>query len=132
MGNAVSRLRDRLLLVFTALVCGGLILLSIALIGPRFSREWAKFIYSSIAYLVVLISTGFTFEPFRRLPRIKLLLFQVIFYVLTVGVAFLIFNFDLLPLPTGGLAYVLPMMVLSVVSLIVLDYLRKRFNFFKK
>jgi peptidoglycan/LPS O-acetylase OafA/YrhL len=128
----IKKIDDTLALILTALAVSGIIILFMVFVRPRFSEEWAKFIYTSVGYLVMLIYMVYTFEPFKRLPKWKLLLFQVIFYVLTVGIAFLVFNSGLLPLPKGGFTYVAPGVALTVLSLIVLEYLRKRLRFFKK
>ena len=127
----INKLTDRCLLILAALICSGLIVLTIIFVEPRFSKEWSKFIYASIMYLVVLIATGVKAEQLKRLSKAKILFFQIVFYMLTVCIAFSMFKSGLLPLPKRGLTYVMPVTVLSVVSLIVLDYLRKRLKFFE-
>ncbi len=125
-----NKLTDRLLLVLVALILSGFIVLFTAFIRPRFSEDWQKFIFASLAYLVVLIAVSFTAEQLKRLSKVKIMLFQIGFYILTVGMSFLIFWSGLLPLPQGSLMYILPITVLSVASLIVIDYLKERSDFF--
>ncbi len=108
-----NKLTDRLLLVLAALILSGFIVLFIAFIRPRFSEDWQKFIFASLAYLVILIAISFTAEQLKHLSKVKILLFQIGFYVLTVGISFLIFWSGFLPLPQRSLMYVLPMTVLS-------------------
>lgn len=127
-----NKLIDRLFLIIVALICSGLIVLFLAFMRPRFSEEWSKFIFTSISYLIVLIAIAFKAEQLKRLSKAKILLFQAAFYFLTVGIAFSIFKLGLLPLPEGGLAYVLPMTALAVLSLVVLDYFRKMSKFFDR
>jgi hypothetical protein len=119
------------LLILTAFISTGVMVLTIAVVRPRFSTEWAKFIYTSIGYLVLLISIAYP-EYYKRLVKWKVLFFQFVYYVLTTSIAFALFKNGLLELPKGMLTYVLPMIVLLVASIIILDKLSKRSGFFKK
>jgi predicted Abi (CAAX) family protease len=125
-----AKLKDKFLLIFSALGSAMVIALVIALVRKRVSREWGNFIYSSIVYLIVLIALGFTAEQIKRLSKARILLFQLVFYLLTVGIVFLIFRAGLLPMPKGGLTYVPPMTALSILSIVVLNYIKKRSNLF--
>ena len=126
-----NKLTDRLFLVLSAVTCSGLIVLSIVFVRPRLSQEWSKFVFACIGYLAVLIATGFTARQLKRLSKGKIILFQVIFYFITVGIAYLTFKSGLFPLPKGSFIYVLPITALSALSVVALDYLRKRLKFFE-
>ncbi len=125
-----TKWKDRLFLVIAALICSGVMVTSIVFVKQRFSDEWSKFIFASTSYFVVLIAMGFTDAQLKRLSKTKIILFQVVYFGLTVGGALLIFRYWHLSLPHGSLTYILPMTMLSALSLVVLDYLRKRSNYF--
>jgi len=125
-----AKFKDRFFLILTALGSALVLAVIVGLVRKRVSREWENFIFSSIVYLVVLIAMGFTAEQLKRLSKARILLFQFVFYVLTVCIAFIIFRAGLFPMPKGGLTYVPPMTGLAVLSIVVLNYLKKRSNFF--
>jgi hypothetical protein len=125
-----AKFKDRFYLILTALGSSLILIVIIGLVEKRVSREWENFILSSIVYLVVLIAMGFTAVQLRHLSKVKILFFEAGFYVLTVGIGFLIFWYGLIPMPQGGLTYVSLMIALSVASLIAIDYLKKRLNYF--
>jgi drug/metabolite transporter (DMT)-like permease len=124
------KMNDKCALMLAALVCFGLMMLMIAFARPRVSGEWARFIYMSVGYMVLLVYVV-SRPPFKQLPKLKIFLFQAIYYTLTTGVAFAVFRYGLIPLPGRMIEYTLPIIVLAMVSVFVLQYLMLRLKFFK-
>lgn len=129
MTSKTGKLNDTMALILTALACSGVMVLIIAFVRPRFSKEWANFIYTCTSYLALLFYIV-NRQPFKRLPKYKIYLFQIIFYVLTTGIAFTVFRFGMLPMPIRLGEYMLPMIALSILSMVVLQYLTPRLKFF--
>lgn len=128
-GMMFSKLTDTSFIILVSFISSVLILLialSIAFVLPESFIKWSQFIVASIIYLGTLIGTGFTIKEFKQLPKAKILLFMIVFYMLTVGIAFSTFKYGLLSLPKESLPYVFPPLVLSGVAVIVLRYLRKK------
>jgi hypothetical protein len=121
---------DILHLILTALACFGIMLSVISFVTPRVSREWARFIYSILSYLMVLTYTQF--KVFSQRSKGKVVLFIFTFYTFTTGIAFFVFKSGLLPLPKRIVEYLPAIVGLPIGSLFVQDYLRLHSDFFKK
>jgi hypothetical protein len=126
-----SKLVDRMFLVITAIGSMAIFVVIISSVRGNVSKEWANFIYMSICYLIMLIYIIFTFGAFKRLPKWRLIFFQVIFYVLSVGIAVMLFISDLLPMPQRLIDYTFPMIALTVLSLVALNYCVNKVKYFK-
>jgi len=118
--------KDKLLLVLVAVLVFGVSILSQIFRDKYYSEAWSDFILANIFYLIFLIAAIFTFEPFKRLPKMRQILFQIVFYLITAGAAFTLLFSRLVPFPSNILVYTVSIVILSVASTGVLDYaLRK-------
>jgi len=80
----------------------------------------------------MLFYVMFASGDFKRIAKVKLIFYQLIFYTLTVGIAYLIFRHKVLDMPKGHNVYIIAIVVLSICSMILLDYCIKKMKFFKK
>lgn len=117
-----ATVKDKLLLVLVAVLVLGLSVLAAALRGKYYSEAWSDFILANVIYPIFLICSIFALEPFKRLPKPRLILFQIVFYLVTAGAAFVLLLNDLVPFPSSIHVYVLAIVILSTASTGALDY----------
>ncbi len=100
-------------------------------LGEIIAGKWIAFIFASIGYLIILLFLTFTFEDFKKIPKYKQLLFQCVFYILTVGITCISFKYELLPMPKSFHVYTIGIVILAISSVVLLGYLVKRMKFFR-
>lgn len=121
-----ATVKDKLLLVLVAVLVLGLSVVAAALRGKYYSEAWSDFILANIIYPIFLVSAIFALEPFKRLPKPRLILFQIVFYLVTAGAAFVLLLNRLVPFPSNIHVYIVSIIILSIASTGVLHHaLRK-------
>ncbi len=126
-----SKIKDRFLLLITSLLSMGLLLTIVIFIKRIVPEQWAKFIFMSLFYLAALIHAVFIFEPFKRIRKTKLVIFQLIYFILTASIVFVLFKYGLIPLPEKTRQYFIPLVFLGICSVAILYQITKRFKLFR-
>ncbi len=127
-------LPDKLLLIVvgvTIFVSGFLIFFYVkSLWRKSIGEEWTDFIIASVFYLVSLLAVTFISKEFKQVKKLKLLLCVVILYSLTIGIAYALFIFNILPMPEHHRIYILAIIVLGASTEVLLGYCVKKLKFF--
>jgi hypothetical protein len=127
-----SEHKDKLLLILTGLFVSSILFFGLLSLSEVVSKKWIDIILMSIGYFILLLYVTFTFKNFKQIRKIKLLLFQIGFYVLTMSIAYLIFfKYKLFPVQKKFGVYTITIVALSISSVVLLDYLVKRIEFFR-
>ena len=79
------KLGDKLLLVLTGLAIFAIGIPLYLFVEKRFSKGWTDFIMMSIGYSIALQYMPFTSARLRRIPKFKIILFQTVMAVITIG-----------------------------------------------
>lgn len=125
------KLKDKLMLLLTGLLISSVFLFGMIFFGEIISVKQIYFILMSIGYLVMLSYAIFGVGRFKQIPKVKLLLFQSVFYIVTVSVAYLIFTYKLLPIEYRFGIYGAIIIVLSMSAVALLDFCVKKMKFFR-
>ena len=126
-----KKLLDKLLLILTGFSILFFYFIADITLSRIFAKEWVNFIVASIIYIIMLAYGTFVFENFKQIAKKKLFLYQSVFYAFTVGSAYLIFKYKLLPMPQSHHIYVIGIVILAISSVVLLGYLVKRIEFFR-
>ena len=83
--------------------------------------------------MIILVYGTLIFkELFKGEAKIKILLFQGTFYIVTVGIAFLGLQLGIVPFPENHHVYAVAIVTLSICAGMVLLFLTKKTNFINK
>ena len=124
---------DKILLILTGFLILLFYLLTDIPLGKFLSKKWIDFVVGCTAYLIILVYGTLIFkELFKEETKIKILLFQGIFYIVTVGIAFLGLQLGIVPFPENHHVYAVAIVTLSICTGKVLLFLTKKTNFINK
>lgn len=127
----MTKALDKLLLISTGLAIFVIGFPLYIVLQKIFTEKWTIFILESLGYWTLLLYLTFTYKKFKRYSKNKLILFQSALVFLTVGIAFLVFRFELLPMPDKVAVYFIPMILLSGGSMVLLEYCVRNLKFFR-
>jgi hypothetical protein len=127
-----ANIKDRIVLIVTGLCIFIFGIPIYVFLDNRFSEKWTSFMIMSLGYFIALIYLPFTSSRLRKLSKVKIILFQLVMGMSTVGVAALIFKLHILPMPDTTMLYVMAMVILSAATMVFLEYCQRKFKLFNR
>jgi hypothetical protein len=119
-----SKIYDKVKLIVTAIVIMVGLLLSIVIMNEySIPDNWIFFIISSVVYFVSLLWMTFMDKILPKIPRSKILMFQLPYFVLTTTLSALIFKNGLVAMPRSFFLYMVGIFVLLLCSFYFLNVL---------
>jgi hypothetical protein len=128
-----SRIKDKLLLVITALgLTMGFVGTAIYL-SKWFSDQWIDFMFACMLYMILYLGYSFFTFKFTKTSRFSTVFFQVIVAGVLIGIYVLLFKYRVIPMPSDSERKVMDFIVmlpLLFISLFLLDFWRKEGVFY--
>jgi len=129
--TTIDKTKDRILLIAAALSFFIIGLPAYFVVDKAYSEQWAKFAVMSFGYIGLLFYLPRTSKKLRKIPQLRLLSFQLVVALFSIGIVFLSFKCGILPMPESTTIYALGMIPLSALSMLFLEYCNRKWTFLK-
>jgi hypothetical protein len=117
-----SKIYDKVKLIVTAIaIMGGSLLSIIIMKDYSMSEKWIFFIISDVIYFLLLLWMTFVDKILKGIPRFKILMFQLSYFILTTIIMVLVIRTGLIPTPNSFFLYMGGILILLLFSFYLLN-----------